>query len=205
MRILNRLWPLLLLALLAGPHPSLYAQGKTCGPAGSCAGTISAPGDAVVLQLPQDTATIFVTVATGDSTLVFEQSSDDAPVWVAASGTPQPSGTPATTTTGTGQWRFVGSGLTYFRVRCTSYGTITGTVTVRSSKGSAASGSASPLLNEGDIYAFIAGVNAALGIGTTGQFLISNGTDPFWGGPTYIGGVLTIPAGGSVVSPALPT
>lgn len=64
--------------------------------------------------------------------------------------------------------------------------------------GGAGGGMSNPMLNPGDmIYsADGSGTPAALGIGTAGQHLMSNGADPYWGNPS-----LNYDGGGAVQPP----
>jgi len=182
----KKLGCLLILGLflaIRAPIPGL-SQGNSCGISGACKGNITTNGDAVILPVPQDTATIVVTVAgTWTGTLQFQQSSDSASTWHSSSGNPQPSGTGATFTTANGQWRFVGSGLTNFQVIASA--TISGTanVTITPSKGSAASGG-SGCFSGGDLtgcspnptVANANGVPLPTLAGQSGYLLDTNGT-----------------------------
>lgn len=61
------------------------------------------------------------------ATLQFEATIDGA-TWFAVPGYPAASSTPATSSTGTGQWRFAVAGLSQFRVRASAYTSGTATV-----------------------------------------------------------------------------
>ena len=142
--------------LFASP-PLVRAQGASCGITGQCQGKITVVADAVAKALPQNTATVFVTVAgTWTGTLQFWQSGDGGATFALTKGTQQSTGAQVSSTTSDDQWRFNASGLTNFEVLASAAITGTATVTISASEGSSASGgAASPLTNEGDIYAFI--------------------------------------------------
>ncbi len=101
-------------------------------------GDILANGAIVLLRLPQDCATVVVTLSgTFTATVAFEGSADAQDSFVAASGASQPTNALATTATASGQWRFVAAGYTAFRVRCSAFTSGDVVVTISASRGSA--------------------------------------------------------------------
>lgn len=120
------------------------AQGHSCANGNYCSGPETAAQDAVSLPLANGSAAIVVNLnGTFSATVTFEggvNTPDGGITWVAASGTPVGGGSAVTTATGTGQWRFVASGFTNFRVRCSAYTSGRIYATISASPGSAASG-----------------------------------------------------------------
>lgn len=108
---------LLALALPAFPFATvgkISASGSDCSTATRC----------VIQQVPQvggsSTATVTIQVSgTYTGTIQFE-ASPDGQTWYGISGSPVPSGASASSTTGTGVWRFQVAGFTHVRARASA-------------------------------------------------------------------------------------
>lgn len=123
------------IAFLLAYSPNLHAW--ECQPGHGCTTIVTAADVSCVLAgclktpLKPATASLSVTISgTFTATFVFEQSSDYAATWTAATGYPQPSGAGATGATGEGLWIFPIAGRTHFRVRPTVYSDGSATVTI---------------------------------------------------------------------------
>ena len=134
-------WRILLGAVLALALLSPPALAYNCPAGPSCTAAVTDNAGTVALQIPSGSGTVVIQITgTFSGTLEFEQSADGGATYVAASGTPQPSGSAATNTTTTGTWRFVASGMTNFRVRASAFASGQARITIQASSGSAASG-----------------------------------------------------------------
>jgi hypothetical protein len=133
---------LILVAIASSPRS--FAQGKVCNLGALCSGAITANGNAVVLPVSQDFATVVVTISgTWTGTISFKGSANSGASYYLTQGTPSPSGSATSSATANGQWRFVVSGLTSFESIATAAITGSATVTISISRGSAASGGGS--------------------------------------------------------------
>ena len=101
------------------------AADTVCGTSGICQADLTGT-NALILPLPANVAAVYVTISnTFTGTLDFLQSGDGGVSYAAAIATDGST----QTATGPGQWRFVASGLTNFKVVPAS--SLTGTATVR--------------------------------------------------------------------------
>lgn len=99
----------------------------------SCTGSIKDNGDSVAMYLEQGAFSAIVGITgTWTGTITFKGTNDGVN-YTAISGTPQPSGTAASTTTGNGQWRFSVGGITAIEAIASASMTGLASVTITSS------------------------------------------------------------------------
>lgn len=156
---------ILMLVLLA---PVARGAVYNCPSGPTCTSSINANASSVRLQIPPNTGTVVIQVSgTFSGTLQFEQSVDGGVSFVNASGAPQPSGASVSSTTSTGTWRFVASGMTHFQVRSSAWTSGTANIVIQASQGSASQGGSAFNASVGpsyqDVLAITAPTNPASG------------------------------------------
>lgn len=173
-------------AQMTGPQRAVWAGSITAGGSDCSVAT-----RCVSMNLPPGTSGATVQLGgTFSATNQFEASPDLGSSWVNVPGNPMPSGSAASSATGTGTWQFGLSGFTDLRVRASAYTSGTVSVHLTASTGSARNSGAGSGASTFDalgsgtntVAAMVVGAGASLGF--TGGGTIDASSYKGQAGPT---------------------